>query len=98
PEALDLGVRRFAEVVPDRRVARNHIRLIATVGDDVMRSLLNPQMFAAVIPANVHQLHRVERTAPSPRRIAAMRRLALERVFDRHETVAETLAPTGRQV
>jgi hypothetical protein len=46
-----------------------------------MGALLNAQMFAAVIPANVHQLHGVERTAPAPWRIAGMRRLALKCVF-----------------
>ena len=55
-------------------------------------------MLAAVVPADVHQLHGVERAAAAPRRAGAVRGLALERVLDRDQAVAAAVAPPGRQV
>ena len=67
PELLDLRVGGLAEVVPDRRGARDDVRLIAAVGDHVVRALLERQVLAAEVPADVHQLDRVERAAAAPR-------------------------------
>ena len=64
PHLLDVLVVGLAEVVPDRRVARHDVRLIAAVGDDVVRALLEAQVLAAEVPADVHQLDRVERALP----------------------------------
>ena len=68
PHLLDLRIRRLAEVVPDRGRARDDVGLIAAVGDDVVRALLERQVLAAEVPADVHQLHGVERAAAAPRR------------------------------
>ena len=66
-------MRGLPEVCPDRRIAGDDVRLVAAIGDDVMGALLNPQVLAAEVPPDVHQLHGVQRTAPAPRRIPAVR-------------------------
>ena len=63
-----------------------------------MRPLLDAQVLAAVVPADVHQHRRIQRAAPAPRRARRMRALALERVFDRHQAVARAVAPVGAPV
>ena len=83
----------LAEVVPDRRVRRHDVRLIAAVGDHVVRALLQAQVLAAEVPADVHQLDGVERRAAAPRRAGGVRALALERVLDRDQAVAAAVAP-----
>src|SRR4029077_156836 len=88
----------LAEVVPDRRVRWDDVRLVAAVGDDVMRSLLQPQMLAAEVPAGCHQFDGVERRAAAPRRRRGVRALALERVLDRHEAGAKAAAPADAEV
>ena len=55
-------------------------------------------MLAAVVPADVHQFHRVERRAAAPWRRGAVRRLAFEGVFHRHQATAATVAPTGAEI
>ena len=81
PQLLDLVVAGLAEVVPDGGVGRHDVRLVAAVGDDVMRALLQPQVLAAEVPADVHQLHGVERRPAAPRRASGVGALALEGVF-----------------
>ena len=97
PHPHDVVVVGFAEEIPDARRRRDDVRLIAAVGDDIVRPLLYPQVLAAVVPRDVHQLDRVERAAAAPRIDGAMRRLALEEILDRHQTVAAAVAPAGRQ-
>ncbi len=41
----------LAEVVPDRGVGRHDVGLVAAVGDDVVRALLQAQVLAAEVPA-----------------------------------------------
>ena len=98
PHLLDVVVVGFAEVVPDRGVRRHDVRLIAAVGDDVVRALLNAQMLAAEIPADVHQLDGVERRASAPGRAGRVRAFALERVLDRDESVVRAVAPADAHV
>ena len=98
PQLLDLRIRRLAEVVPDGRIPRDHVRLIAAVGDDVVRALFERQVLAPVVPADVHELDRVERAATPPRRPGRVRRLAGERELDRHEPSAIAVAPGHAEV
>ena len=93
PHPHDARVVGLAEEVPDRRGRRDHIRLVAAVGDDVMRALLDPEVLAAVVPPNVHQLDRVERAAPVPGRTGAVGALTFEQIFDRDQPVAPALPP-----
>ena len=97
-QLLDVLVVGLAEVVPDARVRRHDVRLIAAVGDHVVRALLQPQVLAAEVPADVHQLDGVERGAAAPRRAGRVRALALERVLDRHEPGADAVAPADAEV
>ncbi len=50
-----------------------------------MRSLLQPQVLAAEVPAGVHQLDGVERAATRPRRTGGVCRAAVEHVLHRDE-------------
>ena len=68
PHLLDVREVGLAEVVPDRRGARDDVGLIAAVGDHVVRALAQAQVLAAEVPADVHQLDGVERAAAAPRR------------------------------
>ena len=98
PHVLDRLVVGLAEVVPDAGVPRHDVRLIAAVGDHVVRALRQPQVLAPIVPAHVHQLHGVERRAAAPGRHRAVRRLALERVLHRHEAAAAAIAPARAEV
>ncbi len=93
PQLLDLRIRRLPEVVPDGGVARDDVRLVAAVGDDVVRPVLEGKVLPAVVPADVHQLDRVERASSSPRRACRMRGLAGERELDGDEARAIAVAP-----
>ena len=93
PQLLDVVVAGLAEVVPDAGVRRHDVRLIAAVGDHVVRALLQAQVLAAEVPADVHQLHGVERRPAAPRRAGGVRALALEGVLDRDQAVAAAVAP-----
>ena len=55
-------------------------------------------MLAAVVPADVHQLDRVERAASAPRRARRMRGLARERELDRDEARALAVAPGHAEI
>ncbi len=79
---LDFGIGYLAQEIPDGCRARYHVRLIASIGDHVVRPLLQPQMLASKIPADVHQLHRIERAAAAPRRARRMRRFSHKVVLD----------------
>ena len=93
PEVLDLVEVVLAEVIPDRRVGRDDVRLVAAVADDVVRPLREPEMLAAEVPPDVHQLHGVERAPAAPRRAGGVRALALEAVLHRHHAAAAGVAP-----
>ena len=97
PQVLDAVEVGLAEVVPDAGVARDDVGLIAAVGDDVVRALLQAQMLAAIVPAHVHQLDGIERRSAAPRRAGAVRRFALEGVLDRDQPVAAAVAPRRAQ-
>jgi hypothetical protein len=64
----------------------NDVRLIATVGDDVVRSLLERQVLAPEVPADIHQFHGVERAAPPPGSTGGVRALSFEGIEHRNET------------
>ena len=55
-------------------------------------------MLAAEVPADVHQLDRIERAAPAPRLAGGVRALALERVLDRDEPVPAPCAPGDAEI
>ena len=55
----------FHGSVPDAGVAGNHVGLVAAVGDDVMRALLQAQVLAAIVPGHVH--HPTASSALRPR-------------------------------
>ena len=96
-QLLDVRIVDLAEVVPDAGVLRHHVGLIAAVGNDVVRSLLQAEMLAPEIPGDVHQLHRVERRAAAPRLRGGVRALAFERVLDRLKAGAEAGAPADAE-
>src|SRR5688572_19700222 len=74
--SFDVFVIKLAEVVPDAGGLRNDVGLIAAVGDHVVRALLGAEVFAAEVPADVHQLDGVERAASLPRRSRGVRAFA----------------------
>ena len=84
PQIHDVLVVGLAVVIPNRGVGGDHIRLVAAVGDHIMHPTAHADMFAAKIPADVHQLHRIQRAAPAPRSPGGVRRLSSECVFDRN--------------
>ena len=93
----------LAEVIPDARVGRNDVRLIATIGDHVMRTLRQPQMLPAKVPTDVHQLNRIKRALTTPRSASRVRALPLEVVFDTDDCIliaaaAPRHAEAGRDV
>ena len=96
PHPHDVVVVALAEEVPDAGRRRHHVRLVAAVADDVVRALLDAQVLAPEVPADVHQLDRVERAAAVPRVAGAVRRFAFEGVLDRDHPVAPAVAPGGR--
>jgi hypothetical protein len=96
--SLDVRVVDFAEVVPHARIRGHDVRLIAAVGDHVVRSLLKPQMLAAEVPPDVHQLHGVERRPAAPRVGGGMRALTLERVLDRDDARPGAVSPRHVEV
>ena len=98
PQFLDVRLVVLAEVEPDAGVARHDVGLVAAVGDDRVRALRQAQVLAAVVPADAHQLDRVERRAAAPRRAGAVGRLAFEGVLDRHQAVAAAGAPRHVEV
>ncbi len=53
-----------------------------------MGALLQPQVFATKIPADVHQLDGVQSAAPGPRRAGAVRRLAVKGELGRYQAGA----------
>ena len=84
---LDAWVLRLAKEIPDRGTRGNDVRLVTAVRDHVVDPVLETQMLAPVIPAGVHQLDGIKRAPASPRRARAVSGLAVEGVFDRHESV-----------
>src|SRR5712691_5911505 len=95
---LDVLEIHLAEEVPDRGERRNHVGLVAAIGDHVMRALLRTELLAAEIPADVHELDRAQRVAAAPGPRRRVRGLALESVFDRDQPGPVRLAPGGREL
>lgn len=63
-----------------------------------MRALLQPQMFAAEVPACIHKLDGIERAAAVPRRHGRMSGFAMKEVLHRDQTLGrETLAVLGAE-
>ena len=77
----------FAEIKPDGGVGRNHVGLIAAVGDHVVDARGQAQMLAAEFVADAHQLGRIERAASAPGRAGGVRAFAFEHVFDGNQAV-----------
>src|SRR5262249_1126111 len=75
----------FPEEVPDRGFGWHYIGLVAAVRDYVMRAMLRTQMLAAEIPADVHQLDRVQRAASRPGRSGGMGALAVKAILSRDQ-------------
>src|SRR5205823_1299701 len=82
PHLLDMRVVKLAEVVPDARKRWYDVRLIAAAGDDIMGTLLDAKMLATEVPADVHQLHRIQRTASAPWRGTRVGALTFESVLN----------------
>ena len=93
PQILDVRVVGLAKVVPNGCRRRHHVRLIAAIAIHRVRPLLQTQMLATIVPADIHQRRRIERGLAAPRCTGCMRTLALEQVLDRDEAVARTVAP-----
>ena len=68
----------LADEVPDGCDRRHDVGLVAAVRDHVVRPLLRPQMLAAHVPADVHELDAVERAASPPRRHGGVGGLAAD--------------------
>ena len=94
--SLICGVVDLTEVVPDARILRDDVRLIAAAGDHVVGTLLQPEVFATEIPADVHQLHGIEGRSAAPRGARGVGAFTLERVLDRHEAGDAPAPPSGR--
>ncbi len=90
---LDVRIVELAEVVPDGGSRRDDVGLVAAVRDHVVRALLQPQMLAPEVPADIHQLDGIERAATAPRRTRGMRAATLEAEQHGHEAVARDVAP-----
>ena len=77
----------LTEKEPDARRARHHVGLVATVGDDVVRTLRRFHMLALVLPTLPHQHHGIERTlaTPGPHRGVRARAFELEQRTDERE-------------
>src|SRR5262249_10222553 len=94
--ALDVLEVDLAEEVPNRRQRRNDVGLIAAVGDHVVGPLFRPQLLAAKVPADVHELDRTQRIAAEPGPERGVRGLALEGIFDGDQSSA--LGPPPRSL
>ena len=68
----------LADEVPDGGDRRHDVGLVAAVRDHVVRTLLRPQVLAAHVPADVHQLDAVERAASPPGRHGGVGGLAAD--------------------
>ena len=97
-ELDDFRILQLAEKIPDARVGGHHVRLVATVGDDIVRTLLQAQVLAAIVPADVHQLDGIERTAAAPWRHGGVGGFAAKRVFDRNQAGVRARAPGGLEI
>ncbi len=99
-----LEVRRDAveldlpDEVPDRRLRGDHVRLVAAVGDDVVRALKRVHVLAMVVPADVHQLDGVERAPAAPGRARAVRGFPAEGELDRDHSGSRTRPPANAEV
>jgi hypothetical protein len=60
--------------------------------------VLERQVLAPIVPADVHQLHGVERAFAAPWGTGRVRRLAFELVFDRDEARSAAIAPRHAKV
>ncbi len=85
-QILDVWIVQLAEVVPNRGFRGNNIGLISAIDDDAVRALRGTQVFAAKVPAGVHQLDGIQRAAPFPRRRSGVRRLAMEKILHRNKS------------
>src|SRR5580658_9638551 len=85
---LDVLEIELAEEIPDRCQRRDHVRLVAAIGDYVMRALIGTKLLTAEIPADVHELDGPQRVTPAPWRGSRMRGFTLEGVFDRYQAAA----------
>src|SRR2546421_3019941 len=81
-EFFDMWIVELSEVIPDGSLGRNNVRLITAVENDVVRSLLQPQMLATEFPSSVHQGNGVESTASFPRSARSVSCLAVEKILN----------------
>ncbi len=65
-QVANLVIIPFPKEVPDGRLGRGYVRLIAAMRDHVMGAMLGAQVLAAKIPADVHQFHCIEGTPSRP--------------------------------
>src|SRR5439155_6435002 len=63
-----------------------------------MRALLDAEMLAPEVPADVHQLRGIERGFAAPRCAGGVRAFTFEAVLDRHEAILRAVAPRDAEV
>jgi hypothetical protein len=95
---LDGRVRPVAQVVPHGSFRGHHVGLVAAVGNHVVGSLRGRQVFPLEVPANVHQLYRIEGAAAPPGSTGAVGRFSLKSKFHGNHAVAAAVPVAGAQV
>ena len=88
----------LAEIKPDRRAARNDVRLIAAVLDHVVRARLRADVLASKLPALAHEHDRIQSTVAAPWRASGMRREPLEAKLGRQQRALTAGAPGNTEV
>ena len=92
-----LGI-AFAEEEPDRRRARHDVRLVAAVGDDVVRALRQLHVLTVELPCVRHLHHGVQCALPTPRRRSRVGALALEPEDRRDQGERGLVAPRDAEL
>src|SRR5690606_28852376 len=89
--------RGVAEIVPDACLVRDDVGLQTTIGDHIVRTLVGMHVFAAVVPADIHEFHGVERTATGPGAHSAMGGYTREAVLGRNDGHGVRQTPGGAE-
>src|SRR5262245_6723478 len=84
----DVRVIDFAKEIPHGRFRWHDVRLIAAIGNHVVRTLLRPKVLATKVPGSIHHLDCVESASAAPWCSSGMRRFAVECKLDRNEAAA----------
>ncbi len=79
---LDVRIIQLAEVIPDAGFRGDHVGLIASVDDHVVRALLRTQVLALEVPCGVHQLDGIQSALAFPGRAGGVRGLSVKAIQD----------------